>query len=554
MSERPNIRGTAIPDSANHPRLYSLQVDMFDVQLGTALLSQFRNDDGEVVRILADAGVDPRSGYRQNHILGPLKQAMQDFDDSTLRLDLVIGTHYDSDHLDGLIPVFEDISIETTEAWLPPVANDTEPHALEDQPQERQLLAKQFDSENSRDVLRRYFEPKRQACEKLQAMQRTAENIHAAAEREYPVRDMQRRYELHRRDDWFERELEEFKRHLDEAGVTLGERPDTRTHADDDIQTPPEDFPQHASVYKGLRANRVPGWDWLWAADERKLLDYWSQRPDRAAVDARGLALIRKSTARDAINAASLSKVVTALRSRKIPISCRIIEDGIPRRFVWRRDEHRFVEGMQLVGAPELKLLGPSRSLVKKHWDRLPIGDYMRMMFAVLLPSKRITPSNQLSYVARLGFKRQGILISGDAGCVDFAPGRGSKFFKALLDALLPLHVVQVAHHGGNNAKFYNVLLSAQYASQPSTSALLLSHATNDPDRPSDLFGQFVAAVRKDADNVRIYFTGRPRDAFVKDYQALIAPTVGTPKPAGDIRLAYDGRRWLIEKHAVQVP
>ena len=46
----------------------------------------------------------------------------------------------------------------------------------------------------------------------------------------------------------------------------------------------------------------------------------------------------------------------------------------------------------------------------------------------------------------------------------------------------------------------------------------------------------------------------RPRNAFVKDYQALIAPTVGTPKPAGDIRLAYDGRSWLIEKHAVQVP
>jgi hypothetical protein len=73
---------------------------------------------------------------------------------------------------------------------------------------------------------------------------------------------------------------EEFKRHLDEAGVTLGERPDTRTHADDDIQTPPEDFPQHASVYNGLRANRVPWWDdhRLWAADESERRDEWIAR------------------------------------------------------------------------------------------------------------------------------------------------------------------------------------------------------------------------------------------------------------------------------------
>jgi hypothetical protein len=143
--------------------------------------------------------------------------------------------------------------------------------------------------------------------------------------------------------------------------------------------------------------------------------------------------------------------------------------------------------------------------------------------------------------------------VAGDAGCVDFAPNRRSKFYKALLDALLPLQVVQVAHHGGNNAQFYNVLLNAQYATQAQPSRLLLSHATNDAHRPSDLFERFVAAVRKNVDNIQILFTSKPRDAYVQSYKTLIASAVGTPKPAGDVRLAFDGRIWIVEKHAIQV-
>jgi hypothetical protein len=290
----------------------------------------------------------------------------------------------------------------------------------------------------------------------------------------------------------------------------------------------------------------------LWGISDDDMVQwYWRQRRDRAAVDALSLAFIRKSTAKDAITASSLYKVVAALRARRIPIHCRIIDDGSPRRFVWRRDARRFVDGSNLSGQPDIVLLGPSRGLVKKHWDRLPIGDYARVMYSMLLPSKSITPSNQLSYVARVGFADQGILISGDAGCTDFAPRSRAKFYQALLDALLPLHVIQVAHHGGRNAQFYNVLLSAKFGTQTASSSLLLSHATNDRSRPSDLFARFVAAVRKDADNVQILFTGRPRDAFVKDYRSLIVKAVGPPKPAGDIRLGFDGSRWVVKKHAI---
>jgi hypothetical protein len=78
-----------------------------------------------------------------------------------------------------------------------------------------------------------------------------------------------------------------------------------------------------------------------------------------------------------------------------------------------------------------------------------------------------------------------------------------------------------------------------------------LSHATDDAERPSDLFGQFVAAIRKNVDNVQILFTGHPRNAFVRDYKNLIAGPIGPSKPAGDARLVFDGQNWAVAKHAV---
>ncbi|HEX3179956.1 MAG TPA: hypothetical protein VHR44_01645 [Beijerinckiaceae bacterium] len=65
----------------------NIQVDMFDVQLGAAILLQFRNAHGEVIRVLADAGVDPTSKYKQDHILMPVKNAMRDFDARDSHLD-----------------------------------------------------------------------------------------------------------------------------------------------------------------------------------------------------------------------------------------------------------------------------------------------------------------------------------------------------------------------------------------------------------------------------------------------------------------------------------
>ena len=103
-----------------------IQVDMFEVQLGAAVLVQFSTPNGPV-RVLADAGVKA-SGYPVDHVHGKLQDAFDSFGDPRRRLDLIIGTHYDEDHLVGLVPIIEDSSISIGEAWMPPVANDTQPN------------------------------------------------------------------------------------------------------------------------------------------------------------------------------------------------------------------------------------------------------------------------------------------------------------------------------------------------------------------------------------------------------------------------------------------
>ena len=63
------------------------------------MLVQFGTPRGPV-RVLADAGVKA-SGYPVDHVHGKLQEAFDSFGDPRRRLDLIIGTHYDEDHLVG---------------------------------------------------------------------------------------------------------------------------------------------------------------------------------------------------------------------------------------------------------------------------------------------------------------------------------------------------------------------------------------------------------------------------------------------------------------------
>ena len=185
----------------------TIQIDMFEVQLGAGLLLQFRTRENRVVRILADAGVGSAKGYKPDHVHKKLNEAFRSFGDSTRRIDLIVATHYDADHLTGLVPIIEDRSIEISEAWLPPVANDNEPPLSSGPPNNGDFLAQQLVDELGNSKLNAYLEAKRKVCNVIRDLERLAEDPGQLLEVRPEVRsrinsaaDLHAEFEAHRVD------------------------------------------------------------------------------------------------------------------------------------------------------------------------------------------------------------------------------------------------------------------------------------------------------------------------------------------------------------------
>jgi hypothetical protein len=413
-----------------------IQVDMFEVQLGAALLLQFRTSQGKVVRVLADAGVKA-SGYPTDHVHKKLRSAFEQFGDKNQRLDLIIGTHYDADHLDGLVPIIQDAEIEIGEVWLPPVANDSERHAFDEPIAEHHLLARQLCNDRGRRVLSHYLRTKDRACIQL--------TVRAEPRNNEPTTKESRLTEEITLEPTLDQAKQIFYQYRKEALQALGMA--EHNHADDDSFEPRDTQKLLDLIDWDHRPYR---W-WLgpyslFGREDDKALDTILESAVPNSLTDYNLAWIRKSAADDAINAISLSKVVEALRNRNPPVSiaCQIVPNGRPRRFAWRNHSGRF-EGSRRLAAhgPEIMLLGPSEGLVEKHRNRLPLGSYAALAHLAFMRTKSITPSNQLSYVARFTAEKQNILITGDAGCVDFKLDKRTAYYRELLATLRPLHVVQ---------------------------------------------------------------------------------------------------------------
>lgn len=524
---------------------------MFEVQLGAAILLQFR-DTGGVVRVLADAGIHA-SGYADDHVHQKLEQIFAEQDGEERRIDLMIGTHYDADHLEGLVPILEDKTIEIGQLWLPPVANDVEESSVDTAVGDHQLLAVQFAGENRRDVLQSYITAKQNEIGELVeiAGQPDWETTRHWSDFESGAQDQFRRSSDEKYLRGLADEVRQLRRQLSALRGALGdEEPHGGAPLTDDVE---ESIQRPAQIFgpAGFPWGRLEMVD----PSERVALarSLLKNAPALAATQRRTLMHIRKAAVKDAINATSLYKVVQAAQARGITAQTEIIDDGVPRRFVWKRDKQKFIGARGTVsGSPVLTLLGPSTSLVKKHRDRLPRGTYLWMAFAARTEIKSITPSNQLSYVARLEHEGQGLLISGDAGFVDFKTGR-SPYHPALLASLMPLHVVQVAHHGGANAHFYRVLSAAGMAAQKEHSYFLLSHATDDKFRPSREFRVFVEELRTDEDDFSVLFTSQPKAEKVAAFRDVVAPASTAPDDRGDVRLVFADGVWTIEKHFIAV-
>lgn len=132
----------------------AITVDMFEVQLGAALLLQFAEESG-VVRVLADAGVKA-SGYRPERVRDKLIALLG----HGSHIDLIIGTHYDEDHLAGLVPIIDDPQFTIGEAWMPPIVNDTQTFAVDQPLKASDLLTVQFSGDDRSDILSAYLAAK----------------------------------------------------------------------------------------------------------------------------------------------------------------------------------------------------------------------------------------------------------------------------------------------------------------------------------------------------------------------------------------------------------
>lgn len=514
-----------------------IEIHMFEVQLGAAVLLQFAIGHDRV-RILADAGARGR-GYKPKRVHDKLLPILDK--GGKRQIDLIIGTHYDEDHLNNLVPIINDETIKIGEAWMPPIANDTVQHMLDATLSVANLLPHQFYSESGDQYLAEYLSAKREDCELLSALEGGVRQRRSDLDEGVSFsafRDVLR-HRLKQRDDnikYFRDQLaklvlEDSCVHVNNLEVESGANLDAAS-----LEA------RHAALLHDLRTTNIDK-EFQQAVEKKR-------GPEAAEARTRLLELIRRSAAKDAINAKALHAVTRALRRRNIPVRSEIIPDGEPRTYAW--NEHQFVENGQSSDGPELKLLGPSHSLVRKHWNKLPVEADAKFALREIEP---ISPSNQLSYIARIGFQGQGILITGDAGCVDFKLRRG-EYYPGLLNAMLPLHIVQVAHHGGHNAHFYQVLTEAGFATQVDPSLLLLSHETNSKFRPSPAFGTFLQSTLKSRRNVKLVFTNCPSRDKVAEYQELIHPPVPrnpTSNPVGDVRIEFAANRWDVMAHAVEI-
>ena len=543
-----------------------IKIDMFQVQLGAAVLLQFESDDGDAITVLADAGVHG-GHFPDDYIQKKLRVAMGKSASEPLHINLLVGTHYDKDHLNRMKAIIEDPNITIDEAWMPPVADDTET-PLPDRPIfDHNLLALKFAEDfDSQEYFTQYRQKKRQdivAIHKATTHLKTkAQNFDAFMASSQGDEDIEPEdisgfvnfAHADMSDDDF------FKAELESTSAILGLDHD-HGHA--------EDFDMEDQEYESALitvGDRVLDWEaesylieetqLLYSTDRSRYASIWSKVARDSNFGEQRLAWLRKSAASRAVNAKAMNEVIVALKRRNVPIFSRSIEDGQPRRFVWSKTDKK------LMGAKngpangfEFSLLGPSKSLIKKHWHRLPIQQQISYALFTKIPIVGVTPSNQLSYVLHFKSKGQGILISGDTGCNDFKPKkRNAPYYPALLQALEPLNIIQVSHHGGANAHFYRVLQEAAGKDDLANSHMLLSHETNSKSRPSNAFRLFVENIRTSEQGPNLLFTSKPKKEKVEGYAELISAAVGATSDEGDVSLTYSGNSWRVTRHAIEGP
>jgi hypothetical protein len=459
-----------------------IQVDMFEVQLGAAVLLQFKDSQGKSVSVIADGGIHA-AGYPRDHVATKLKKLLP-----SQCIDVLIGTHYDQDHLAGLIEVADQFTIR--DAILPPI--------------------------------RRPRHPKPGTSTAAVVSLLEAGGLEDASDLKLLIDLTDAEFEEHIAElEWLQAQAEERLRH---AGGIQPLPPDV----ENEISAPDEEFDSDTGT-----APSAPG--------NLSLLQAQLTR-------------IRASAHTSAIVAKWLQKLVRKLQHKKVPIRAIDIAAGQPEYYQWDRGQLKFVSCTPAIYAsssePKFALLGPSKALIAHHAKKLPIGVYLTINGQI--PLKRVSASNQLSYVILFESAGQQILVCGDAGCVDFWNKKTNTYHPTLLQAIKNPHVVQIAHHAGDNHRFYDVLMQSGFASGAAPhSFLLLSHADGDTYRPSPAFDTFVQNLKAVRMNFELLSTSQPRASKVTGFKTLYHPAIQPPSNVGDVRLSFQSGAWTVDQHAV---
>lgn len=525
----------------------SIKITMYYVGLGAAMLLEFRRSD-RTVTVLADGG-DAGAGIRvANEVaetLGPVGGA----EGPARPLDLVIGTHYDEDHLDGLTElVGRGVTIPVREIWLPPVADDTlsgsrsasglgSADVTGRSPKDEDTLATRFAGDGGHEAFDTYLRDKAATLDQLDEFEQIFELRSGADE---PDADSSR--DLGGRDEAlgltrFRRVRGAARRRLAVSGV------------------------EHVSGGDVLETGALAAYArYVWHlshpdAGPMERMRFAARGPVERPLLEMAVASIRNAVCTDAINAGALIRLVDALRTRpeirRRQIWC---EEGQPIEFGFDGASGRFDRRSVRGPGPRLTLLGPTARLIADRRDILPVG---ALAMTRLQPYERLTDltdSNQLSYVVRFDHEEQGVLITGDTGFDGFAVGSDSvwRYHPDMVRHLRDLSVIQVPHHGGICRHFYRVLDAAGFPQMSKPVYLLLSHEQGSAHRPGNQFMNYAARLGA-GHPARLLFTAMPRADKASALRPLAEPATIVPAALpGNAVLEFDGT-WRVERHSVQL-
>lgn len=237
--------------------------------------------------------------------------------------------------------------------------------------------------------------------------------------------------------------------------------------------------------------------------------------------------------AREMISATSLKRLVEALEAAgKIRWSA----DAAPDRATPYAGSSLSTAGL------ELWHLGPTHRYAHRHvtaiqkvWD-----DALRLVLTV--DNRRPTLSNRLSHIVALRDRedpRQGILITGDSGFDILTGPKADSLADGWEAAVRGNGIIELPHHGGNWGTFGSRIGRALDGS----SGQLLLYAGVGPDQAQPPSAEMAALAIKLRDvggraPLEILLANRPLTSVLRDLAAVLPPA-----PAGPpmVRLTWDG-------------